>query len=89
MHNIRENRKGDQKWTIQRRWQHWVRNSHTIRRQTKQKTQNRKLQKLAICQGPEKNGGEPMCLRRLMILTLTYTYLFLFIFLNAHNAKLH
>ena len=36
-----------------------------------------------------KNVGEPMCSRRLMILTLTYTYLFVFIFLNAHNAKLH
>ena len=38
---------------------------------------------------PTKNGDEPMCSRRLMILTLTYTYLFVFIFLKAHNAKLH
>ena len=22
--NVRENQKGDQKWTIQRQWQHWV-----------------------------------------------------------------
>ena len=38
---------------------------------------------------PQQNGDEPMCSRRLMILTLTYTYLFVLIFLNAHNAKLH
>jgi hypothetical protein len=37
----------------------------------------------------KKNGNEPMCSRRLMIVTLTYRYLFVFIFLNAHNAKLH
>ena len=38
---------------------------------------------------PTKKGNEPMCSRRIMILTLTYTYLFVFIFLNAHNAKPH
>jgi hypothetical protein len=38
---------------------------------------------------PTKNGGEPMCSRRLMTLTLTYMYLFVFIYLNAHNGKLH
>ena len=40
--NVRENRGGNQEWTIQRHLQHWV---HTGRRQTKQKTQHRKLKR--------------------------------------------
>ena len=32
--NVRENRRGNQEWTIQRNWQHWV-----------HKTQSRKLEK--------------------------------------------
>ena len=33
--NVKEYRRGNQKWTIQRNWQHWVR--YTRRRKTKQK----------------------------------------------------
>ena len=33
--NVKEYRRGNKKWTIQRNWQHWVR--YTRRRKTKQK----------------------------------------------------
>ena len=26
--NVRENRRGNQEWTVQRNWQHWVHKTH-------------------------------------------------------------
>jgi len=40
--NVRENRRRNQEWTIQRNWQHLDRQD-TGRRQTKQRTQHRNL----------------------------------------------
>jgi hypothetical protein len=44
--NVRENWSGNQEWTIQRHWQHWV---HKKQDEDKQntKTQHRKLQKMS------------------------------------------
>jgi hypothetical protein len=36
--NVRENRRGNQEWTVQRNWQHWVHKTQR-RRQTNIKTQ--------------------------------------------------
>ena len=33
--NIRENRRGNQEWTIQRHWQHWVHKTHDEDKQNK------------------------------------------------------
>ena len=32
--NVRENRRGNQEWTIQRHWQHWVYKTPNIRHRT-------------------------------------------------------
>jgi hypothetical protein len=69
--NVRENRRGNQEWTIQRHWQHWVyktpnirhRTQDTERRQTKQKTQHRKL-KRRVTRIPPKTWDETRGSRR-------------------------
>ena len=33
--NVRENRRGNQEWTIQRHWQHWVHKSQDEDKQNK------------------------------------------------------
>jgi hypothetical protein len=43
--NVRETRRSNQEWIIQRHWQRWAHD--TVRRQTKQKTQHRKLKKMS------------------------------------------
>jgi len=57
--NIRENRKGNQEWTIQRHWQEWVHKTHDEDKQNK-KIQHRKekLKRWATKTSP-KSGGEP------------------------------
>ena len=42
--NVRENRRGNQEWTIQRHWQHWVCKAQDEDKE-KQKVQHRKLKK--------------------------------------------
>jgi len=36
--NVRENRRGNQEWTIQRNWQHWVHKTQDGDKQNKTKT---------------------------------------------------
>ena len=33
--NVKENRRGNQEWTIQRNWQHWVHTTHAEDKQNK------------------------------------------------------
>jgi hypothetical protein len=54
--NVRENRKCNQIWKIQRNWQHWVLKTQDEDKQ-KQKTQHRKLKRWAT-RTPLKAGGE-------------------------------
>ena len=51
--NIRENRRGNQYWRIQRHWQHWIRKTQD---EDKQKKQHRKLKRRAT-QTPSKTVG--------------------------------
>jgi len=39
--NVRENRRGNQEWTIQRHWQHWVHKKQDVDKQC------RKLKKMS------------------------------------------
>jgi cyanate permease len=36
--NVRENRRGNQEWTIQRHWQHWVHKTQVKDKQNKKNT---------------------------------------------------
>ena len=38
--NVRENRRGNQQWTIQRNWQHWVHKTQDEDKQIKNTTQH-------------------------------------------------
>ena len=58
MINIKENRRGNHEWTIQRHWQHWVHKTQDKDKQNK-KTQHRKLKWWAT-RIPPKTSGEPM-----------------------------
>jgi hypothetical protein len=45
--NVRENRRGNQEWTIQRHWQHWTHKTQNERIQSKQTPQHtRKVKKM-------------------------------------------
>jgi len=43
--NVRENRRGNKQWTIQRHWQHCVHKTQNGDRQNKNKIQHRKLKR--------------------------------------------
>ena len=56
--NLRENKRGNQEWTIQRNWQH-LGTQDTRRRQRNQNT-TQKTKKMSNTD-PTKSRGEPMC----------------------------
>ena len=43
--NVREYRRGNQEWTIQRHWQHWVHKTQNEDKQSNNKKQHRKLKR--------------------------------------------
>jgi len=52
--NVRENRRGNEGWTIQRNWQHWVlKTQDEDKHSKKQNTENLKDEQI----GPTKNRG--------------------------------
>jgi len=62
--NIRENRRGNQEWTIQRNWKHWIHKTQDEDKQNK-KAQHRKLKRSLTrthrkkMKYKKKNGGKP------------------------------
>ena len=56
--NVRENRRGNQEWTIQRNWQHWVHKTQEVDNQTKNnKTQHREKKQWATRTPPKSARG--------------------------------
>jgi hypothetical protein len=78
--NIRENRRGNQQWTIQRNWQHWVQMTPDEDKQNKKHTTHYVLDN-TMCKENTNNVNKTLVYKQLEVKTNRTSVFFLCIYI--------